>query len=186
MTDRESEQYVNPYNIEDYRDVLNLAWIWRSYWMQSKMQMMRGFHWYHKEIPIVTPKQVEAHVPSTATTLVNDAADHLSGNDPTYEVKSTREPQRADEDKQRVQTSLNSLWKLLGKEYGHPIHRIMAIDGGWSGMMAAKVSIKEGWDAKNPRPEDLRWQPQDPRFVYPDPGSLGRKAVILWMQQNVG
>lgn len=186
MPDKQSEYYVNPYNVEDWRDVLNLAWIWRSYWMASKRQMINGFHWYHKEIPIVTPKQVEPHVPSTATTLVNDAADHLAGNDPSYLVKATRESQRADEDKQRVQTCLNALFDKLGKDYGHPIHRIMAINGGWSGMMAAKLSIKEGWDPKNPTPEDLRWQPQDPRWVYPDPGSMGKKAVIVWMQQNVG
>lgn len=176
----------NAYQIENFMDVLNLAWIWRSYWQTSKRQMMTGFHWYHKEIPIVTPKQVEPHVPSTATTLVNDAADHLSGNDPTFVVKPIRESQRADEDKQRIQSSLNAAFEALGSEYGHPIHRVLAIDGGWSGMMCAKVSVKPGWDIKNPTINDIRWQPQDPRWVYPDPGTLGKKGVIIWMQQNVG
>jgi hypothetical protein len=178
--------YKNVYGIQDYRDVLNLAFNWKSYWQRSKIQMINGFHWYHKEIPIVTPKQVEPHVPSTATTLVNDAADHLSGNDPTYVVKPLRESQRADEDKQRIQTSLNAAFDELGHEYGHPIHRVLAIDGGWSGMMCAKVSVKPDWDPKNPVLEDIRWQPQDPRWVYPDPGTLGKQAVIIWMQQNVG
>ena len=181
-----ADTYENQYAIQNYRDVLNLAQNWRAYWQRSKIQMINGFHWYHKEIPIVTPQQVEPHVPSTATTLVNDAADHLSGNDPTYVVKSIRESQRADEDKQRIQTSLNAAFDNLGHDYGHPIHRVLAIDGGWSGMMCAKISVKPGWDPKNPKLEDVRWQPQDPRWVYPDPGTLGKKAVMIWMQQNVG
>jgi hypothetical protein len=178
--------YTNPYAVEDYRDVLNLAWIWRSYWQQSKRQMINGYHWYYKEIPIITPKQVEPHVPSTATTLVNDAADHLAGNEPFFAVKALRESQRADEDRQRVQTCLNATWDLIGKQFGHPLHRSLSIHGGWSGMMAARVYVREGWDAKNPTIEDIIWQPEDPRNIYPDPGTGGRKAVIVWMQKNVG
>jgi hypothetical protein len=182
-----SNTYLNPYNVEDYRDVLNLAWIWRSYWQSSKRQIINGFHWYHKEIPIVTPKQVEPHVPSTATTLVNDAADHLAGNDPNYEVKVRRVgSEREDVERQRIQTSLNTAFDLIGKDAGHPLHRSLAINAGWSGMMAVKISIREGWDVEKPRIEDIRWQVQDPRWVYPDPGTQGRKAVIVWMQQNVG
>src|SRR5690348_39823 len=101
LNDNLDDTYVNPYNVEDYRDVLNLAWIWRAYWQSSKRQILNGFHWYHKEVPILTPKQVEAHIPSTATTLVNDSADHLSGNEPLFEVKTRREKsERADEERQ--------------------------------------------------------------------------------------
>lgn len=178
--------YKNPYQIEDYKDVLNLAWQWRSYWQPSKRQMQNGFHWYHKEVPIVTPKQVEPHVPSTATTLVNDAADHLAGNDPMFTVKAVRESVRADEDRQRVQTSLNSAFDIIGNSSGHPLHRTLSIHGSWSGMMAARIYVKEGWDIKNPTIHDIMWKPEDPRFVYPDPGTGGRKAVIIWQQRNVG
>lgn len=180
------QPYSNKYAVEDYRDVLNLAWIWRSYWQLSKRMMINGFHWYYKEIPIVTPKQVEPHIPSTAASLVNDAADHLAGNDPTFMVKATKESQKADEDRQRVQTSLNSAFDAIGRTHGAPLHRMLALAGGWSGMMCARVQVNEDWDAKNPTIEDIQWQYQDPRYVLPDPGSGGRDAVIIWMQVNVG
>lgn len=181
-----TDNYTNPYNCEDYRDVLNLAWIWRSYWQPSKRQIMNGFHWYHKEIPILTPKQVEPHVPSTATTLVNDAADHLAGNEPLFEVRTRRDSEREDVQRQRIQTCLNTTFDLLGKVQGQPLHRTLAINAGWSGMMAVKLSVREGWNPDEPSVEDIRWQVQDPRWVYPDPGTQGQKAVIVWMQQNVG
>lgn len=180
------EIFKDKYNVNDYRDVLNLAWVWKSYWQLSKRAMINGFHWYFKEIPIVTPKQVEPHIPSTAASLVNDAADHLAGNDPTFLVKALKESQKADEDRQRVQTALNGTFEIIGRRYGSPIHRILALHGGWSGMQVARIQVDEDWDPKNPTIEDIIWQPQDPRHVLPDPASGGRDAVIIWQQTNVG
>ena len=183
---RFEDEYENSFEIYDYKDVLRQAWIWRQYWQISKRIMLDAFGWYHKEIPIVTPKQVEPHIPSTATTLVNDGADHLAGNDPSFLVKPLKESQKADEDRQRVQTCLNAAFSIVGHNYGYPVHRSFAIHGGWSGMMCARVTVDPDWDPEEPSIEDIRWEIQDPRFVYPDPGSLGRKAVIIWRQASVG
>lgn len=153
---------------------------------KSKQHTVKGHHWYNLDIPIATPKGVEYGAPPTAPSLVNDAADHLSGNWPEYTVKPLKETQTAEKDQERVQMAINTMYELLAREYGKALHRTMAIHGGWSGMMCAMVGLHDGWDMDHPTANDFYWQPVDPRYVYPDPGSLGKEYVIVRMRKTVG
>ncbi len=82
--------------------------------------------------------------------------------------------------------AINTMYELLAREYGKALHRTMAIHGGWSGMMCAMVGLHDGWDMDHPTVNDFYWQPVDPRYVYPDPGSLGKEYVIVRMRKTVG
>jgi hypothetical protein len=62
----------------------------------------------------------------------------------------------------------------------------MAIHGGWSGMMCGMVGLHDDWDMDKPNINDFYWQPVDPRYVFPDPGSLGKEFVIYRMRRTVG
>jgi hypothetical protein len=173
--------------IESYLDVLALRNEWRQYWEPSKRIMEKAYRWYMGDVPIATPRGWEAHPPPTATSLVNDSADHLAGDDPYFRVRSVKEAsQKADVDRERLQYALNAAWSLISHTGGHSVHRSMALHGGWSGMMVAFVGVHDDWDVDKPDITDIYIQEKDPRHVYPDPGSLGRKGVIYTMQRRVG
>lgn len=138
------------------------------------------------DIPIATPRGIEFCAPPTAPSTVNDAADHLAGNWPEFNVKPLKETQTAEKDMERLIKGLNATYELLSREYGKALHRTMAIHGGWSGMMAARVGVREGWDVDNPTIKDIYWHPVDPRYVFPDPGSLGKEFVIYRRRATVG
>ncbi len=78
------------------------------------------------------------------------------------------------------------MYDLLAREYGKALHRTLAIHGGWSGMMAAMIGLHDGWDMDKPTVKDLYLQPVDPRYVFPDPGSLGKEFVIYRARRTVG
>lgn len=172
--------------IQDYKDVIKLAYQSEVFWTKSKQIMVKGRHWYNLDIPVATPRGIEWSAPPTAPSIVNDAADHLAGNWPEFQVNPLKETQTAEKDQERVQIALNALYERLGREYGKALHRTLAIHGGWSGMMAARVGVHDGWDLDNPTWRDLYWQPIDPRWVYPDPGSLGKEFVIIRSRTYVG
>lgn len=172
--------------IQDYKDVIKLAYQTEVYWTKSKQHTVKGHHWYNLDIPIATPKGVEYGAPPTAPSLVNDAADHLAGNWPEYLVKPTKETQQAERDQERVERGLNTAYDMLAREYGKALHRTMAIHGGWSGMMCGMIGLHDDWDVDKPTIHDFYWQPVDPRYVYPDPGSLGKEFVIYRMRRTVG
>jgi hypothetical protein len=148
--------------------------------------MSKGHHWYNLDIPVATPRGIEFSAPPTAPSIINDAADHLAGNWPEFIVKPLRESQTAEKDMERVQISLNSMYDLIAREYGKALHRTLAIHGGWSGMMAARVYVHDGWDLDKPTIDDISWMPLDPRYVYPDPATLGREYVIYRQRRTVG
>lgn len=125
-------------------------------------------------------------VPPTAASLVNDSADHLAGNNPTFQVQPVKPSQKSNVDRDRIQGALNGLWSRLSKQYGKALHRTLAMHGGWSGMMCARVMVRENWNFEAPSWRDLVWQPVDPRYVFPDPGSLGGEFVIFRMRRTVG
>lgn len=138
------------------------------------------------DIPVATPRGIEFCAPPTAPSIVNDAADHLAGNWPEFVVSPSKETQSAEKDQERVQFGLNGLYKRIARDYGKALHRTLAIHGGWSGMMCARVGLHDGWDVDHPSYRDFYWQPIDPRWVYPDPGSLGREFVIIRSRTYVG
>jgi hypothetical protein len=138
------------------------------------------------DIPIATPKGVEFTAPPTAPSIVNDAADHLAGNWPEFSVKPIKETVGAEKDQERLQISLNTMYDLLAREQGKALHRTLAIHGGWSGMMAAKIGLHDDWNMDKPTINDIYWQPVDPRYIFPDPGTLGKEFVIYRMRRTVG
>lgn len=172
--------------IQDYKDVIKLAYQTETYWTKSKQHMVKGHHWYNLDIPVATPKGVEYSAPPTAPSLINDAADHLAGNWPEFIVKPLKETTTAEKDQERVSIGINTMYDLLAREQGKALHRTLAIHGGWSGMMAAKIGLHDDWDMDNPSVEDIYWQPVDPRYLFPDPGSLGKEFVIYRMRRTVG
>src|SRR5690348_1671628 len=172
--------------IQDYKDVIKLAYQSEVYWEKSKQLMAKGHHWYNLDIPVATPRGIEFSAPPTAPSIVNDAADHLAGNWPEWTVKPLTESQTAEKDQERVQIALNAWFDLVAREFGKALHRTLAIHGGWSGMMAARIYVRDGWDMDKPTVDDFSWMPLDPRFVFPDPGSLGREYVIIRQRRTVG
>lgn len=172
--------------VQDYKDVIKLAYQTEVYWTKSKQHTVKGHHWYNLDIPVATPKGVEYSAPPTAPSLINDAADHLAGNWPEYTVKPLKETTTAEKDQERVQIGLNTMYDLLARSHGKALHRTLAIHGGWSGMMCARVGLHDDWDMDNPTVKDFYWQPVDPRYVFPDPGSLGQEFVIYRMRRTVG
>lgn len=172
--------------IQDYKDVIKLAYQSEVYWTKSKQLMVKGHHWYNLDIPVATPRGIEFSAPPTAPSIVNDAADHLAGNWPEFDVKSLRETQTAEKDQERLQIALNHAYQILAREYGKALHRTLAIHGGWSGMMAARIYLHDGWDMDHPSIDDFSWMPLDPRYIYPDPGTLGKEFVIYRQRRTVG
>lgn len=172
--------------IQDYKDVIKLAYQSEVYWTKSKQLMVKGHHWYNLDIPVATPRGIEFSAPPTAPSIVNDAADHLAGNWPEWHVKPLTESQTAEKDQERVQIALNAFYELVAREFGKALHRTLAIHGGWSGMMAARIYVHDGWNPDKPTVDDFSWMPLDPRFVFPDPGSLGREYVIIRQRRTVG
>ncbi len=148
--------------------------------------------------------------PATANSIINTAADHIAGDSPQVEVPEANLSKKAQERSEELEHGLqDALWRSQSAYVENPI-RSLVITGLWSGQMISQgplfdasewglEPIESDYDDVQKYKEDkdeyenvkrtnwpFFWRALDPRFVYPDPGTVGREWVIVRYQRAAG
>ena len=148
--------------------------------------------------------------PSTANAIVGTAADHIAGDSPKVRVPEAGLSKAAQDRSEALEHGLqDALWRSQAANIENPI-RSLVVAGLWSGQYVSKgpifdgtewgmVPVESDYNDTNKYTEDMEeyedtkrtswpfyWRAEDPRFVYPDPGSVGKEWVIVRSQRSVG
>jgi hypothetical protein len=141
--------------------------------------------------------------PSTGNSVVMTLADHVAGDMPQTKVPEANLTKVAERRSEKIEKFLQaSHARFLSAEPVNQV-RTMAINFGWAGMAVSQgpIFIPDVWGTTPERGsfesaeeyEDAMaeyeatkkmkwpfwWRMIDPRFAYPDPGTIGKEHVII-------
>lgn len=166
---------------------------------------------YQLQQTVAVPEGYNIVRPATANSIINTAADHIAGDKPQVKVPESvlggKEGQARSE---KLEHGLqDALWRSQSAYVENPI-RSLVITGLWSGQMISQgpifdpsvwgmEPIESEYDDKGAYKEDrddyedrkrtnwpFFWRALDPRYVFPDPGTVGREWVIVRYQRAAG
>lgn len=148
--------------------------------------------------------------PATANSIINTAADHISGDSPQVQVPEPNLSRAAQQRSEELEHGLqDALWRSQSAYVENPI-RSLVVTGLWSGQMISQgplfdpsewglspieseYSDVQKYQQDSQDYEDTKrtewpffWRALDPRFVFPDPGTVGREWVIVRYQRAAG
>lgn len=148
--------------------------------------------------------------PSTGNAIINTAADHIAGDSPKVKVPEAGMSKAAQSRSEDLEHGLqDALWRAQSVSVENPI-RSLVVTGLWSGQMISQGPLFDGtewgmvpvesdyadvqkYDSDMSDYEDIKrtswpffWRAVDPRFVYPDPGTVGKEWVIVRSQRSAG
>lgn len=189
-------------------DILARFRVAEEYWgtLHSEMETDRTF--FNLAWPVKAPQGYNVIYPDTARTIVMTAADHVAGDSPKVKVPEAGLSKRAQERSEALEKGLQAaLYRSQVALLENPI-RTLVINGLWSGMMVAQGPIfdPDAWGAEPIESEyegdyasaraeyeatkkvswPFYWRPVDPRYVFPDPGTCGKKWVIVHYERAAG
>ena len=181
-----------------------------QYWGVLHANQWDDYTMFNLEQLVNVPDGYNVIRPATAHSIVMTAADHIAGDSPQIEVPEAGLSKKAQERSESIEHALqDSLWRFQSAYPENPL-RTLVINGLWSGQMISKGPIFDGdeWglepiesDYKEPTEYEsdmdeydrtkrlswpFYWKAEDPRFVYPDPGTVGKKWVIVRYQRTAG
>lgn len=148
--------------------------------------------------------------PATANSIINTAADHISGDSPQVEVPEANLSKKAQERSEELEHGFqDALWRSQSAYVENPI-RSLVVTGLWSGQMISQGPIfdpsvwglepieseyddvqqykddRQAYDDRKRTDWPFFWRALDPRYVFPDPGTVGREWVIVRYQRAAG
>lgn len=183
-----------------------------SYWGTLHGEMDTDYNISQNLQQINVPSGYDAYYTGTANALIGAAADHITGDQPQIKVPEASNSKDAQRRSERIEKGLQAAQKQADAVQTDNIRRTLVLNGLWSGMYACKGPIfqAEKWgviptqDKYEDRPESdyqtdldkylankkLIWpiyrRAIDPRTLFPDPGTTGRKWVIQKYMRTVG
>ncbi len=168
--------------------------------------------YFQLQRPVNAPAayQSDIYYPATGNSIVTTLADHVAGDSPQIKVPEANQTLKAGKRSESLeQCYVAALTRFRDVQRADPI-RALVISAGWSGQMISQGPIFDSsvW-CKTPTQEKFStdgqyaeamdeyearqrtewpffWKIHDPRFVFPDPGTHGRKWVIVFCRRNVG
>lgn len=181
-----------------------------EYWSQYHFEADANYNVYKDQQAALVPKGYNVVRLGTANSIISTAADHITGDSPRVSVPEASESESAQARSERLEKGLQaSMWRFQSALPENPI-RTLVLNGLWSGMMVAKgplfladewgdIPIESEYADENSYTEDSQdyeankkvtwpfyWRAVDPRNVYADPGTVGRKWVIVAYARTVG
>lgn len=148
--------------------------------------------------------------PSTGNAIINTAADHIAGDSPRVHVPEANLSKAAQDRSEALEHGLqDALWRAQSVHVENPIRSLVST-GLWSGQMISQgpifdssvwglVPVESDYSDTQKYKEDMEdyesnkrtswpffWRALDPRYVYPDPGTVGREWVIVRSMREAG
>lgn len=191
-------------------DVLAKFRVAENYWKPLHSEMETDKAIFNLALPVRAPDGYNVIYPDTGRTIVMTAADHVAGDSPKVQVPEAGLSKAAQDRSERLEKGLQAaLYRAQAALLENPI-RTLVINGLWSGMMVAQGPIfdAEAWgmepvesdyddgeayaDDRDEYEDNKKvkwpffWRAIDPRYVYPDPGTCGKKWVIVSYERIAG
>lgn len=181
-----------------------------TYWGPLHNQMERGNKIFNLELPVTAPAGYNVIYPGTGNTVVMTAADHITGDAPKVKVPEAGLKKDAQRRSEVLEKGLQAALYRFDATTTENTQRTIVINGLWSGMMVSQGPIfngeawglepiaeeydsvasynedRDGYDTDKRVNWPFLWWAPDPRHVYPDPGTTGKKWVIVHFERIVG
>jgi len=181
-----------------------------QYWGVLHANQWDDYTMFNLEQQVNVPDGYNVIRPATAHSIIFTAADHIAGDTPQVEVPEAGLSKKAQERSESLEHGLQDALHRFQSDYAENPLRTLVVNGLWSGQMVSKGPIFDGdewgmepiesdYDAKDEYQSDMEeyeltkrltwpfyWRAEDPRFVYPDPGTVGKKWVIVRSQRTAG
>lgn len=182
----------------------------QEYWGVLHANQWEDYVMFNLEQVVNVPEGYNVIRPATAHSIIFTAADHIAGDSPQVEVPEAGLSKKAQERSEALEHGLqDSLWRFQSAYPENPV-RTLVINGLWSGQMISKGPIFDGdewglepvgsdyedvteFESASEEYERTKrlswpfyWKAEDPRFVYPDPGTVGQEWVIVRYQRTAG
>lgn len=181
-----------------------------NYWSIYHFQANDNYLIYKDQQAASVPDGYNVVRLGTANSIISTAADHIAGDSPKVQVPEANDSKSAQERSEELEKGFQAaLWRFQSMHTENPV-RTLVINGLWSGLMVAqgplflaeewgKIPIESDYSNKADYTIDAAdyednkktnwpfyWRAVDPRFFYPDPGTIGRKWVIISYPRTVG
>lgn len=182
----------------------------QQYWGLLHAEQNTDRTMFNLQQTVSVPQGYNVIRPATANSIILTAADHIAGDAPQVEVPPSGISKAAQDRSERLEHGLqDALWRFQSGHVENPL-RSLVITGLWSGMMVSQGPIFDGaeWGmipveseygegetyeyAKSEYEDNKRtswpffWRVVDPRYVFPDPGTVGQEWVIVSYQRTAG
>lgn len=182
----------------------------QRFWQRLHAEQMTDYEFFQLKKVINVPTGFNAVMPATANSVVITAADHVAGDAPVVKVPEANLSIKAAERSERLEKGLQAAMYRFSSSYANDPIRSLIVNGLWSGMLVSQGPIfdpdawglvpvrsdyqsdeafqeaQKEYDAVKRRQWPFFWRVPDPRYVYPDPGTAGRKWVIVRYQRDAG
>jgi hypothetical protein len=166
---------------------------------------------YELELEVGVPDGYNIVYPGTGNTIVETAADHITGDAPIVKVPLLKETEQSRTQSETLEKwDQAALYQFQQHSESDPVRGVIT-DLLWAGMVVSQGPLFDP-DAWGPDPatratsmtpterkqadEDYEaekkanwpfvWRLIDPRYVFADPGTHGRRYVIIKYERNVG
>ncbi len=152
---------------------------------------------------IAVPEGYNAIYTGTGHRIINTAADHIAGEMPQIEVPVAGLSIKSQERSERLEKALQAAQYRINARRAENVQRTIVLNGLWSGMFVSRgplfqadawgrIPTRDGYkdQASYETAQDeyratkkINWpiyrRAVDPRFVFPDPGTMGKKWVFV-------
>lgn len=191
-------------------DVIRKFTTSETYFKQLHGEMEYDNRIFELNLPVKAPNGFNVIYPDTGRTIVMTAADHIAGDSPKVQVPQMGLTKKSQDRSERLEKGLQaSLYRIQSDGTENPI-RTLVINGLWSGMMVAQGPLfdadewglvpvgsdYEGSDAYKDALDEYEtnkrinwpflWRAIDPRYFFPDPGTMGKEWVIIHYERTAG
>lgn len=191
-------------------DVVKKFTISQNYFSTLHAEMDYDNRIFELALPVKAPQGFNVIYPDTGRTIVMTAADHIAGDSPKVQVPEMGLTKKAQDRSERLEKGLQaSLYRIQSVMTENPI-RTLVVNGLWSGMMVSQgplfdadewglVPVRsdyEGGDAYDDAQDEYEttkrinwpfmWKAIDPRYFFPDPGTMGKEWVVIYYERTAG
>lgn len=181
-----------------------------AYWGPLHNEQQTDYAIVQNLQPILVPAGYTPYYTGTGFSIIDTAAQHITGNVPQIDVPEANPSLEAQKRSERLEDGLRDAQFRQDQESSDDIRRTIVKNGLWSGMFVDKgpIFMPDKWgkiptkdefentDDYNSAVEEyeatkkLNWpilrQAVDPRYVFPDPGTTGKKWVAVRYEREVG
>jgi hypothetical protein len=188
--------------LEKFRDA-------ETYWSSLHRQMDTDYRMFNGDMLVDAPDGFEVIDPGSAGTIVMTGADHVAV-EPKVRVPEAGLSRDAQRRSEALEKGFQAALYRFDATEADSIERDLIVNGLWSGMLVSQGPLfdSEAW-GKVPVASDyedaeqyeadaaeyettkktawpFRWDAPDPRYVYPDPGTVGKEYVIVSYERTAG
>lgn len=182
-----------------------------SYWGDLHMQQDKWWRVYNLMLEVGVPDGYNIVYPGTGNAVIETAADHITGDTPLVKVPITKETKGARDQSELLEKWLQaSLFRFEEQAESDPVRGVIT-DLLWAGQVVSHgpLFLPDAWgddpmtSATSLTPKQLEeaqadyesekkqnwpffWRLIDPRYTFADPGTHGRKYVIIKYERYVG